>query len=263
MILEDCPIIEQRQWCKDIFQVTVSAPDIVSLAKPGQFVHVRAGEHSIDPLLRRPLSIHRVNMEYGQLELLYRVIGKGTNWLRSQVPVTKLNLMGPLGKGFEIDPQTKQAVIIAGGMGIAPVFFLIDQLLEAKIKIELIWGARSCGELIKQEFLENPLIRIHSATEDGSAGYKGFVTGLIQPVINQLDLNTQIQGFTCGPVPMLKAVQQLVAGTGFSWQVSLEEHMACGVGVCMGCAARNKNNEFKLVCKHGPVMDLKEIDFEN
>ncbi len=263
MISENCPVIEQHQWCKDIFQITLSAPKIVQSANPGQFVHLRVGDNSMDTLLRRPFSIHRINMNEGHLELLYRVVGKGTRWLSSQVPVRPLNLMGPLGTGFSIFPHIKHAIIIAGGMGIAPVFFLIDRLIERDITIELIWGARSCEELIKQEFIKHPLVHVQFATEDGSAGHTGFVTSLIESTLQRLNPGEDTAGFTCGPEPMLKAVQQLICDTDFSWQVSLEEHMACGVGVCMGCAVRNKNNEYKMVCKHGPVMELKEINFEN
>jgi dihydroorotate dehydrogenase electron transfer subunit len=255
-------IVEQQAITSDIFKMTLKAPEIVRLARPGQFVHARLRD-SIDPLLRRPFSIHRIQSKSNELELLYRVVGQGTALMSSIQAGQSLDLMGPLGNGFDLDCEVDHALIVAGGMGGAPVFFLMDELLKLNKKITLLWGAREGREIFHEQELGACGIDVRLATEDGSKGCEGLVTNLLCNFLKESHDRQKLTGFVCGPECMIHAVQEHAESTLFPWQASLEERMACGVGVCLGCGIRLKNVEaYKMVCKDGPVFDLREVAFD-
>lgn len=252
-----CIISEHVKISGDIFSMTLNAAEIAEAARPGQFLQVRVST-SIDPLLRRPFSIHRINRKKGQIMLLYRVIGKGTAILAQKVVGEEVDVMGPLGNGFSIQKPFNHALIVAGGMGSAPVFFLMDELRSMGKNISFLWGAKTGCEIFSIDELKQTDINLLLATEDGTLGETGFVTDCLQRYLE--DFNpSEVMGFVCGPAAMIYTVQKMALETSFEWQVSVEERMACGVGVCMGCAVPISTNDFKLVCKDGPVFDLKEI----
>ena len=250
-------IAEQIRISSDILCMTMSAPEIARNAKPGQFVHLRISD-CIDPLLRRPFSIHRVDRGKGEIKLLYRIIGRGTALLAEKKEGEQVEIMGPLGNGFDIQKAFSHAIVVAGGMGSAPVFFLLDELRAAQKTITFLWGARTGCEIFSIDELKEKDIHLLTATEDGSLGETGFVTDCLKKYLNEVDPDDTM-GFVCGPEPMIHTVQKLTDKTTFDWQVSVEERMACGVGVCVGCAVPTNTNGFKLACKDGPVFDLREI----
>jgi dihydroorotate dehydrogenase electron transfer subunit len=254
------PIEKQIPITDDIYRLYFKAEDICREARSGQFVHIRIGS-GIDPLLRRPFSIHRIQRKQKCVEILYRVVGRGTEIMSYMGNGHSLDVMGPLGKGFAIDHKSRDAVIVAGGMGIAPVFFLIDELLALNKSITLFWGVRSGNEIIDHSDLIKKGIRVLISTEDGSAGAKGMITGLLHEKMADIVSRKSLQGFVCGPHEMLNAVQKIALETDFNWQASLEENMACGIGVCQGCAVSNIKNTKNMVCCDGPVFNLKEISF--
>jgi len=237
----------------------LEAPDLSQQCQPGQFVHLKTA-NGTDPLLRRPFSIHRKNLKSGTISLLYRVVGKGTRIMKSTQPDCKFDVLGPLGKSFELQGDFSHAFIVAGGMGIAPIFFLIDSLLEKRKSITLLWGARGEAEFFQMDELKDTGVQIHLATDDGSMGYPGLVTELLKDQLEKTQDGWQ--GFACGPWRMLKEIQCCVKDTDFTWQVSMEEHMACGVGVCQGCAVLTSNG-YKMVCSDGPIFNLKDIQFHD
>lgn len=255
-----CPVVGQTEAGPGIFILELKAPALAAAASPGQFVHLRPAD-GIDPLWRRPFSIHRVNRRRGSILLSYRRIGKGTSLLAQRTTGDTIDLLGPLGRPFDFEGGFTTAVVVAGGLGAAPVPFLLDALRRKGSKAVVLWGVRSKAELYCLDALHGRNNSIHIATEDGSEGFHGRVTDLFSRLAGEYAPGSGFRGFACGPMPMLKALQPLAAASGFSWQASLEERMACGIGVCQGCVVRLKNRQYKTVCADGPVFDLAELDF--
>ncbi|MBN1893600.1 dihydroorotate dehydrogenase electron transfer subunit [bacterium] len=258
--IASCPIISQESITDRIQRLVLHCPEIAGAAKPGQFVHVRV-HPSWDPLLRRPFSVHAADRKNGSIALLYRVIGKGTAFLRSLGNGASVNLMGPLGNGFRLDQSRSRALVMAGGLGSAPAFFLIDRLLEYGRPVIFMWGTRSAEEIFGLDRFRVAGVEIHLATDDGSLGRAGTVTGLLEAFLRESKSLKNLEGFVCGPEPMLAAVQALVAGKPLRVQACLEERMACGTGVCQGCAVRMQSGLYRMVCSDGPVFPIEEVDF--
>ncbi len=225
-------------------------------AKPGQFVMLRVGD-STDPLLRRPFSIAGID-EDGSLLVLYRVVGKGTALMSQWKPRTSTGVLGPLGRGFDFASKQELSIMVAGGIGIAPLLFLSHQLKSSKTI--LLMGAGKREELIPVEGLAKTGLEIAIATEDGSRGHRGLVTELLDKALNDVEVG-QTMVYACGPEPMLSKVSSMCSGKGVRCQVSVETAMACGVGACQGCAVRSKKKQpaYYHVCKDGPVFDAEEI----
>lgn len=247
----------------DIIRLTVIAPDIANAAVPGQFVMVRLGKE-LDPLLRRPFSIHRVGNN-GSLQILFKVVGKGTRLLSSMTKGQLLDIVGPLGKGFKVGKGAKY--IVGGGMGIAPLLFLAQSLLkkDSPSDITIMLGARTKSEIEKlaNDFTERGLT-VHVATDDGSYGHHGFVTDFLLQELDQKGNGVTV--LSCGPRPMLKKVAMICKEDNVECQVSLETMMACGIAACLGCAMKKATPKKELsyvhVCKDGPVFNVGDIAWE-
>ena len=257
----NCLVIQQTQITEDIYHIVLKANEIARDCSPGQFVHMRISE-KIDPLLRRPFSIHRVDRQKGQIELLYRIVGQGTTLLQKAKSGDFFQVMGPLGKGFSLNEDYTTALVVVGGMGVAPAFFLMDELIGIKKQVVIYWGAKSGSEMFGIKELETSGIEIHLATEDGSQGSHGLVTDSVQTFLDQHSNQVSLSGFVCGPKALLQKVQAMSFKSAFEWQASLEERMACGIGICQGCAVKLKKKGFCMVCSEGPVFDLKEVEFD-
>jgi dihydroorotate dehydrogenase electron transfer subunit len=227
----------------------LGAPDIARAARPGQFVMLKCGG---DTFLRRPLSIHRLNKDRGQIAFLFAVVGRGTAWLASVKPGEKLDLLGPLGRGFEMKSDARRLVLVAGGLGLAPLGFLADEAEARGKEVTLLLGAASSRLLCPVEKLPQVSTCVLS-TDDGSTGRKGFVTASLPAYLPQAD-----QVFACGPLPMFRTMSRDASLKDKDVQVSLEVRMACGLGVCYGCTVRTKAG-LRQVCKDGPVFRLQDI----
>lgn len=241
------------------------APELAHAGRPGQFVMVRCAEEaSYDPLLRRPLALHRLDRAQGLVELLVRVVGRGTAWLAVRRPGDSLDVFGPLGKGFALDRQTRSLLLVAGGMGIAPLVAAADEGLARGCAVALVLGARTQGELYPPALIP-PQVEVHLATDDGSCGRACLAPVILEDAGLGL-LAWADQVLACGPRPMLAALAAIVrAGrlrprAGFA-QVSLEAAMACGVGVCLGCVVKTRKG-LQRVCADGPVFDLLDLVWE-
>lgn len=255
----DAPVRGQCEVGPDCFLLELEAPAIAREAVPGQFVHVRVSA-TLDPFLRRPLSIHRVDVRRGTLSLLYQVVGRGTALLATVRPHRKINVLGPLGRGFTILPPALDTLLVAGGIGIAPLYFLAERLLAAGHRVTLLHGARSRDYLLLAEELAALPLTYIQATDDGSAGMRGTVV----EAFAGLDLRPAFV-YAAGPTPMLAALACMVQAVQVRAEFSLEERMGCGVGGCMSCSFKAREGEgwaYRRVCTEGPVYPADKVVWE-
>ena len=242
------PVISNDEVMRGVYLVWAEAPAIASAARPGQFLMVKASD-DCDPLLRRPLSIHRVRRD-GAIALLIEVIGRGTEWLARREAGEQLDLLGPLGNGFDI--RAKNLLLVAGGCGIAPLVFLAEKALSKERHLILLAGARSADRVYPRELLPADIATV-TVTEDGSVGERGMPTDLMAQYTNAHE-----QVFACGPADMYRAMAGLDHLKGKSVQVSLEARMGCGFGCCFGCTIETRWGP-RRVCKDGPVFELSDL----
>jgi dihydroorotate dehydrogenase electron transfer subunit len=259
MFFHQSPVHSLKTVGPDIHLLRFSSGSMASQAQPGQFVMIRPNRFTAS-LLPRPFSIHRVQGD--QIHILFKVVGPGTRQLAELYQGDILEVRGPLGKGFSFHPG-QEMLLIAGGMGVAPLLFLAESwkaLNKTNRRLTLFIGARTGKELIGlKEFMEAG-VRIQAATEDGSLGDKGLVTQVLFHKIKEPSSNLRV--FACGPAPMLKVIQEWTLAKGISCQLSLEAHMACGLGACLGCVvARKEETGFSYVnvCQEGPVFEAHEV----
>lgn len=248
-------IIENRRIAQGFYKMRLASAYLAKNSKPGQFVEIKCSEEN-EILLRRPLGVHRIFD--GGIEVLYEVIGKGTEALSARRKGGALDIIGPMGKGFEFSTAKKPALIIAGGMGVAPLLYLAERMANKKTKPYVMIGARTASHILcEKEFKKLGCFCLIS-TEDGSKGHRGYVTDMMRHLL--IVIRCKVSGiYACGPHPMLKAVSHIANSLGIPCQVSMEERMACGVGVCLGCPVKVASGGYKMVCKDGPVFDAKEI----
>ncbi len=244
------PISSNSELMPEVHLIWLEAPDIASTARPGQFVMVRSREES---LLRRPLSIHQL-ADNGKLALLFTVAGKGTHWLAQRQAGDNIDLLGPLGNGYSIHPASRNLLLVAGGIGIAPLCFLAQEALNQGYSVTLLLGASTTAKLYPSDFLPSRA-ELVIATENGTAGKKGLITDFLPDFVGWAD-----QVFACGPVDMYRAIaaQKAQLLKPKSAQVSLEVRMGCGLGICYGCTLKTKRG-LKQVCQDGPVFDLDDV----
>ncbi|HWQ89580.1 MAG TPA: dihydroorotate dehydrogenase electron transfer subunit [Desulfitobacteriaceae bacterium] len=245
---------------------------IAQEARPGQFVHLQVGP-TLDPLLRRPISIAAIDPECQEITLLYRIKGKGTELLSKAGPGQKLNLLGPLGKGFTL-PDKGELWLVAGGIGAFPLHALAAAAKKQGLTVRLFWGGENrslleCSGLAMWEELGLP---IYLSTLDGSCGKKGLVTELLQEFLQEYRQSSPspaaagepvLQVAACGPPGMMQAVTVQCLQAGWPVEVSLEEHMACGLGACLGCVVTLQDQQGQVrrakVCQDGPVFRGEEV----
>lgn len=232
-------------------------------ARPGQFVHIQVSS-TYDPLLRRPFSIAQINAEQEEITVMYRVQGRGTELLAQASPGALLSVLGPLGNGFSL-PDQGELWLVAGGIGVFPLYGLARAALESRIPARLFWGGEN------EKFLESAGLAswralglpVHLTTLDGSVGKKGLVTELFHEHLKGSGMAPQIRVAACGPHAMMQAVTAACLEAGLPVEVSLEERMGCAVGACLGCVATLRDEEGNWrrakVCQEGPVFQGEEV----
>jgi len=248
-------ILSQKKIAGNYWHCELAAPLIAKNAWPGQFINIRVND-TYDPLLRRPLSIHGVNG--ARIKILYKVVGKATEILARKKKGELLDIIGPLGNGFACGKRKTEngkQILVAGGMGVAPLVFLAGRL--RKTTLQVLIGARTKEELLCVNDFRKAGCPVSIATDDGSAGFKGRVSDLLKQLLQESQSRPQTI-YACGPRPMLKAVADIANERGIPGQLSLEEHMSCGIGACLGCVVETKGG-LKRVCKEGPVFAAKEL----
>lgn len=245
-------IINQQEIASNIFRMELDASEIAKTALPGQFVNIYSAEGS--RLLPRPISICEVDKEKGIVTLVYSVVGKGTKEFSLLKAGEAVKVLGPLGNGFKLDKSIKTHILIGGGIGVPP---LIELAKNLDGQIYAVLGFAENPILIKE--LESYGAKVFIATDKGTVGFKGNVIDLIKK-----EGITGDMVYSCGPKPMLKAVSNWAEERGIRAQVSMEQKMACGIGVCVGCTCKTKKEEDedwknRKVCTDGPVFWSKEV----
>lgn len=258
--VEKALVVRHREIVPRYYELEFIAPAIAAEALPGQFVHIRVAE-SLDPLLRRPFSIYNVDKNLGSITVFYKVVGYGTRLLSRIHMESRLDVMGPLGKPFSIPPGIRSAYLVGGGVGIAPLVYLARVLYENKIRCRVLLGASTAGFLAGKDILNRLGVDYLVSTDDGSEGFKGRVTDLFA---QQVALRRCDYVYACGPEAMMAEVSRLAEKYGIPGEISMEEHMACGIGACLGCVHRIRHGEgfrYARVCSEGPVFKIGEMLF--
>lgn len=283
MRLAAAALVESREILPGQWLQAYHAPELAVGSRAGQFVHVRSGDFS-GMVLRRPFSLNTADPATGIVTIHFRVIGRGTDWFTRLRPGDEIDLLGPLGRPFEVDPRSQHLLLVAGGLGIAGVRMLADEAIRAGRKVTLLFGAASAREVYPSNLLPDEVEYV-VATDDGSLGRRGVVTELVPTYEAWAD-----QAFACGPVPMLAALARLAAGRrgrlGVAklgrkrgggrtdpvgspaarrkafLQVSMEQNMGCAVGACLGCVVMSTSGTPQRVCREGPVFAAEEIAWE-
>ena len=282
MQLVDAELLESREILPGQWLQQYHAPALASATRAGQFVHVRTGDWS-GLVLRRPFTVNTADPATGAISIHFREVGRGTAWLTQMRPGDRLDMLGPLGQGFQVDTRSRHLLLVAGGLGIADVRLLADEALRDGRQVVLLFGAASAREVYPSSLLPDEIEYV-VATDDGSLGHRGYVTDLVPEYEAWAD-----QAFACGPLPMLRALVAAVAGRkgrlGVATlgrkrgsgkpvragspearrkaflQVAMEQNMGCAVGACLGCVVWGVNGP-QRVCREGPVFASDEIDWD-
>ncbi len=251
-------LVHKNEWVNhDTLEMVVISPQIAEVAQVGQFIMVSCAKAGSSPLLRRPISIHDINDD--TFSLLYKVVGTGTEILSEVSVGDKVSMLGPLGKGFKV-ANTKHHCLVGGGIGLAPLLHLAKEIKikQPESRISILQGAQSSKDLLIEDKF-NLYGEMQVSTDDGSRGHHGFVTELL----DQLSVK-ETTVYTCGPELMMKAVAGISKKHNWNCQVSMETHMACGMGACLGCSYPRAGDhqgveKYVHVCKDGPVFDAQVI----
>lgn len=287
-LVTEAKVVNQKKIAPGYCRLSLAAPEVAGAAKPGQFLHVRCG-NTLDPLLRRPISIHAVDREKGEVTLLYRVAGRGTALLSEKKKGDAVSLLGPLGTGFTIPENYERVSVVAGGIGIAPLYFLLQELSRGNLCANVFLGATTRKQLFALREIRDLGHKLILATDDGTVGFHGTVTDLFECCtqncsdrkallycdgdmgealekvkLEYVFLTERVYG--CGPSGMLKGLCEILKRQHIPGEVSLEERMGCGVGACLSCACKTRDGEegfrYRRACVEGPVFPAGEVVWE-
>ncbi|MFC1554010.1 dihydroorotate dehydrogenase electron transfer subunit [candidate division KSB1 bacterium] len=256
-----CRIVSKDHISQLCYIIELDFREIAESSKPGQFVQIKVSDGHV-PLLRRPFSVFTVNKEKGTFSVLFKVFGKGTDYLSKTEADGFLDIIGPLGNSFQPD-EYKKLILVAGGVGMPPLYNLINSIKLSDYEIYFFFGASTREELFCFNELDRLDMNLIFTTDDGSAGIKGLITKPLEKFLIKNDLENSCI-LACGPTPMLAAVQDLSVKYRISAQLSTETMMACGIGLCQSCVLpkKGKNGKidgYKLTCIEGPVFKENEL----
>lgn len=281
----DYRVIENVKVSNGIFKLSLDVSPAAHKPIPGQFYNIRCSKTK-DPLLRRPFSMHRLTITNGSpcLEILYRVIGKGTEQLSTRKKGEYLDIIGPFGNGFIVGPTATDVVLVARGIGIAPLYAVGEAFFKnhPKPRIHVLMGGRKKERIFYEKELSH-IGKVHLYTDDGSLGFPGKAPQLLLHLLKTKILSPGLALYACGPIPMLKELAEISEGFSLDGQVALETHMGCGFGACLSCAlplkplainrkahwkkpalqwSEDGNRVYALICKDGPIFDIQEVDWD-
>jgi len=265
-------ILSNQEIAPGYYRMRILAPDYTKLAQPGQFVMFRV-QRSQPPLLRRPFGIFRTGFMPADceamppkefVELIYKVVGSGTEIMQHLHQGDPVELLGPLGKGFEFGDPDEEKILVGGGIGLVPLYMLAEKLVDTS-KVRLLMGGRTSDDIITVTEFERLGVETYVSTEDGSLGERGLVTKVLEDKLREAGKRTV---YACGPMPMIKAVEKICQEYQVPLQVSLEALMACGVGACLGCVVKGAGHSeetpsYLCTCKTGPVFKSTQLDWRD
>ncbi len=246
---ENCKLIKKAKISNGIFDFTIASEDIANETQCGQFLHINCGDSTF---LRRPISI--CDAENGEVRFIFEVKGEGTAALSKKEVGDMIDVMGPLGHGFEIKDSVKNPVIIGGGIGVFPLYKLAKQ-----IDADVFLGFRSADRVVMEKEFEDVSKMVIVGTDDGSYGYNGYIASAME---QYLGFNKCDMIYCCGPMPMLRAVKKIAEEKRIKCQLSLEQRMGCGIGACLVCSCETHHNgtdRYAKVCTNGPVFYSEEV----
>ena len=254
-------LIAKEELKQEIIKFSVQADEIVNVAKPGNFIEIRVND-DIEPFLRRPISIYNMDKEKGILEFIFQVKGKGTTILSQKNEGELIDIVGPLGYGTFKYSNYENLAIIGGGIGVFPLYELAKNAKSENKKVNTYLGFRNKDLVVLENEFKQVSNKLTITTDDGSYSQKGFAIDFLKQDIEAGKIDSI---YACGPLPMLRAVRKLTIEKNIPCQISLEERMACGLGVCLGCAVKTANSpkeapEYWHVCKGGPVFQAKDVE---
>jgi len=281
----DAKVVGQRKVAEECSILSLFAPPVAKVIQPGQFVQIRCALKD-DPLLPRPFSIYRVR-EKKVLDILYEVVGRGTALMAQAKKGSRLTLFGPLGNTFSYPQKRNRSILVGGGAGLAPFYDLAEALIDPKRgkqkkeDVIVLLGARNRRKIFCEEEFKKLGVHFKIATDDGSRGFKGFVTGLLEEhLLSATDNIQNTKVYACGPTPMLRALSRLAEKYFLPCEVSLDAPMPCGYGICFGCAVKVQTKDqrpktedpekeiknhpifYKLACIDGPIFNIRELVWE-
>jgi dihydroorotate dehydrogenase electron transfer subunit len=286
MIQTRAKIVLNEQLTGDCWRILLDSPQIASEVKPGQFIHVKIGGAG-GPIFRRTLSVFkRVKLNGGSLgiEIVYKVVGLGTGLMAGLGKGDTVDIIGPLGHGFELHQDKAVQVLVAGGTGAACLFLLAEEISKAGVQLKVLLGAETKASVILEKEYATLKGEVMVSTDDGTYGDHGFVTEMLDKAFREGKISTNCAIYSSGPEPMLKALAPICQKYHIPAQVSMERHMMCGIGACLACVCKvdpsrvskyrdlgsshvqfvaDKEFGYALVCKDGPVFNINEVIFDD
>lgn len=263
-------VLSNQEISPGYYRMRILAPGFGAAARPGQFLMFRM-QMPLPSLLRRPFGIFRTGTLppdcEGQparefVEILYKVVGRGTRMMQDLHQGDRVEVLGPLGRGFDLGPSDEEKLLVGGGIGLVPLYMLAEELVRTS-KVRLLMGGRTRDDILAVTEFERLGVETYVSTDDGSLGEEGFVTHVLE---RKLDKFPGAKVYACGPMPMIEAVHRICSRRGVPLQVSLEALMACGVGACLGCVVKGAGHteespRYLCSCKEGPVFRAEELDW--
>ena len=263
LVNETVRVLENKQVGPRLWIVRLASPSIAQAIQPGQFVHMKVPRMEAH-ILRRPFSVYRRDVDAGTVDILYQVVGFGTDHMTSLKPGEEAELIGPVGAPWgsccvEAKPS-ERALLVGGGVGAAPLFMLCKKLAGEGVRVDVVLGAQTADALVTRADYEALGVTVSCATDDGTFGRAGFCTSLVEEAL--ANARTSGDGYTrmavCGPEPLMRIVAGMAAEADVPCEVSMEKRMACGIGACLSCVVETKDGK-KRACVDGPVFNAADI----
>ena len=264
----DSTVLVNQKIGEGCFKLNLSCPPIAQESRPGHFIHIQVNPYYF-PLLRRAFSIYDTDGK-DTIQVVFKVVGSGTYLLSQKQPGDQMDLLGPLGNNFAELESDEIGIMLAGGLGIVPVYFYAKELIKSNAgsRIYFLYGAKNRSELYCRNDTDRLKIRLFYSTDDGSFGFKGYLTQLLEEVIAKEKLPvSKIKIYACGPESMLARLSDYAVSNNLFCELSLEVGMPCGMGTCMGCVVKcqpdkNQGVSYKRVCREGPIFKAGEVVFD-
>lgn len=256
IILDQARVVSQEEIAREIYSLTLHSPEIARKNRPGQFINIQTNPRG-EPLWRRPFSVASISGE--NLEIIYKAIGIGTNQMAALSAGESADIIGPLGSGFTLSRGDNTIpLLIGGGLGFAPLVILRDYFVEMGYRPALFMGAITEAE---HYYREDQMADLYLSSDDGSLGYHGFITDRLRLYLEDAPKEQAFVAYSCGPEPMMRVVAHICHNYGIPLELSIEREMACGIGLCQGCAIelRLPHQRYALVCKDGPIFNAEHL----